>query len=741
MGLNDSPDSQPELPKPNAVAPVRRRAMRFGIATVAIGAILVACYFAFIPNHPPARPPLPDLAQLNEYPDEPIVPVNPGYLGPAACAPCHANRVGEFLKTPHAHACRRPQDGPMPPGFEPGRQRYVTGDPGLRFEMTREGNEFYQTAIQNDSGTLRQVKSRIDLIYGVNKADEVFFSWRGDHLYELMAVWLHPSNEWANTSYNRHGTGNFARDTTKRCLECHNTWFAHAPGTVNQYVPDSFVLGVTCEKCHGPAKAHVEFHRANPESREAHAIVHPGHLDRERAIEVCTQCHGNWIKPRGPANSYRPGEPLEKYYRIAQTKYPEEDHVANQVKYLRQSKCFQKSESMTCVTCHDPHRPHDKSDSAASRNSCVQCHKPEACTDRPNLPVAVRDDCVACHMRPNVWMNVHFHTATDRYVPPIRRFEHKIGIDPIARSEVLLRWHREQAGDVHRREAGRLTRELAEHWLEEASNCRKNYRFLASVGAAREALRLELPASLHDRADAARGEAIALETQVDSDLIAAFHAANEQRFDEAISILNRILKTKPDWAVVHSKLGTLYAATGRTDQARAHLESVARVDPDDGSGLAMLGWLAYLDGRSQEAIEFYRRADEIEPFDEKINYHWGLAAFQAGEWADAADRFRQALRINPNHLGACRALAEALRKQGLAGEAVRYAWRAAKMGKFRDSSSLITLADAYTEAERIAEAAAAAAKAIELDDDGESRLPFDVRNRMEVAKSRAMNAH
>jgi tetratricopeptide (TPR) repeat protein len=690
----------------------------------------VALYFWLSSGKPPGSPPLPDLAQLNEYPDESTIPANPGYVGPAACAPCHAARVTEFLKTPHARACRRPQDGPMPPGFEPGRAQYLTGDADLRFVMTREGSDFFQTALQRDSGAVRQVKSRIDLVYGVNKADEVFFSWRDDRLFELMTVWLHPSNEWANTSYNRHGTGDFARDTTSRCLECHNTWFAHVPGTVNQYVPDSFVLGVTCEKCHGPGKAHVEFHQANPDTRDPHAIVQPGRLERERAIEVCTQCHGNWTKPRGPANSYRPGEPLENYYRLAQTKYPEQDHVANQIKYLRQSKCFQKSDSMTCVTCHDPHRPHDRTNAASSQRACAQCHKQEACTDRPNLPVAIRDDCVACHMRPNFWMNVHFHTTTDRYVPPVRRFDHKIGINRLARSEVLMEWHRRQDGESHRREADRLTRELAEHWLMEAAERRSNYRFLASIGAAREALRLDLPATIRDRAVAALRGAIALETQIDADLTSALHAADEQRFDTAIDVLNRILQTKPDWAVVQSKLGTLYAATGRTDQARSHLQAVSRDDQDDGSGLAMLGWLAYLDGRTEDAIGFYRRADEIEPFNAKINFHMGLAYAQAQRWADAADALTRVLTIDPKHAQACEGLAIALRRQGKPAEAVRYAWRRAQLGEFSEPNALVVLADSYAEAGRNREAAAAAAKAIELESASGQPLTFDIRQRM-----------
>ena len=86
----------------------------------------------------------------------------------------------------------------MPAGFDPGRDRFVTGEPGLRFEMTLENGEFFQTGIQATPAGQRRLRSRIDLVYGANQADEVFFSWRGDRLYELMTVWVHPWDQWAN---------------------------------------------------------------------------------------------------------------------------------------------------------------------------------------------------------------------------------------------------------------------------------------------------------------------------------------------------------------------------------------------------------------------------------------------------------------------------------------------------------------------------------------------------------------
>ncbi len=658
------------------------------------------------------------------------------YLGMQACAACHAERVAEFRSTRHCLACCPPDPATMPAAFSSTGAVYAPRDAAVRFEMSRSGDEFFQTAILTTPKGEQRTQSRIDLVYGAGAGtDEVYLTWHGDRLYELPIAWLHPQETWGANSFDPNGSGDFSRELTPRCLECHNTWFEHSPGTLNQYKRDTAILGVTCEKCHGPGRDHVAFHEGHPDARTGEAIVSPNRLTRELQLDLCAQCHSNALTYRGPAFGYRPGTPLDSYFRTIHPRYPEEDHVANQVQYLRQSKCFQQSGALTCTTCHNPHQPRSPT-AGAGQSACLNCHQTADCGERQRLPAAVQDNCVGCHMPAADKIQVHFRIKDEKYVSPVKRWEHRIAVYPASAQEVLMAWYRTQTDDLSRAEADRLAALLNEHWLSEAENRRREYRFLAAVYAYRQALRLHPSAATRAKLD----EVMNSKSEAINEWNLAVRVLREGRPAEAIETFERLLSIQPDYAKAHGKLGAAYAATGQRELAVKHLQTAARCDPDDPYGPGMLGWLAYLDGKPEQALEHYRHAEELEPYNAQVKYQIGLSLLKLSRWPDAEDCFRQALKINPNHAGACQALSHALRQQGETAEALHFAQEAARLTQFGNVDVLVTLAEAYADAGRLDEAGETAAKALAASQTGKIKISPEIRARLEALHDRARQA-
>ncbi|OYW17795.1 MAG: hypothetical protein B7Z55_11825, partial [Planctomycetales bacterium 12-60-4] len=135
-------------------------------------------------------------------------------------------------------------------------------------------------------------------------------------------------------------------------------------------------------------------------------IVHPGRLDRERSEDICMQCHLQTAavveRPGRSLERFRPGDRLRDYaIHFTRAATPSKMEVAGHGEQMRLSRCYQQTETLTCITCHDPHVvPSVAERFEWYRAKCLACHTESAC----GLPLETRrsaagvDDCVGCHM-------------------------------------------------------------------------------------------------------------------------------------------------------------------------------------------------------------------------------------------------------------------------------------------------------------------------------------------------------
>jgi hypothetical protein len=348
------------------------------------------------------------------------------YVGDGACGSCHQEKIETFHKTAHYLTSRLPGKNSILGDFTPGANVRTTSNPELSFRMDERDDGFFQTAVQGTSPYITERTERFGLVIGSGGKGQTYLFWKGDQLFQLpISYWTELG--WINSPGYRDGIANFDRPIIPRCLECHAAYFESLPPPPNRYGKAGFVVGISCETCHGPGREHVQRENSRSSAPSGSAILNPASFSRDKQIDLCAWCHAGHGVSLAPAFSYLPGEPLAKYLELPQADPSAEVDVhGSQVELLERSRCFQSS-AMTCLTCHDVHiRQHD---SAAFSQRCLSCHKPNTAMF-PKLDHQVSSDCIDCHMPKQETNLIVFDWKGRRARPQVR--SHWIKIYPAA---------------------------------------------------------------------------------------------------------------------------------------------------------------------------------------------------------------------------------------------------------------------------------------------------------------------
>jgi hypothetical protein len=174
----------------------------------------------------------------------------------------------------------------------------------------------------------------------------------------------------------------------RNCFGCHAT---EVPAGGGRGIDEARMIpNVSCERCHGPGRAHVAAAGRGAAEAELALPFGPDRWTAPELLSLCGSCHRH---PSGPRpEQIRPDDPnLVRFQPIG----------------LMQSECYRHSAgALSCVTCHDPHA-RASPDRAGYDATCLGCHAaPLAGAESArSLPargavcsVSPRGECVACHM-------------------------------------------------------------------------------------------------------------------------------------------------------------------------------------------------------------------------------------------------------------------------------------------------------------------------------------------------------
>jgi hypothetical protein len=182
----------------------------------------------------------------------------------------------------------------------------------------------------------------------------------------------------------------------RKCFGCHSTQVSRDGRTIDE---STLIPNVSCERCHGPARAHVDAARRGATGAALELPFGPGRYTAEGLLMLCGTCHRH--PSRAHPGQIRPDDPqLARFQPVGTI----------------ESRCFRESGgAFSCVTCHDPHA-RTSTDRASYIAVCLSCHPfPGRDASPPGLdpredhsasptvagdpcPVEPRGDCVNCHM-------------------------------------------------------------------------------------------------------------------------------------------------------------------------------------------------------------------------------------------------------------------------------------------------------------------------------------------------------
>ncbi len=126
--------------------------------------------------------------------------------------------------------------------------------------------------------------------------------------------------------------------------------------------------------------------------------------------------------------------------------------------------------------------------------------------------------------------------------------------------------------------------------------------------------------------------------------------SGEERFEEAIAVLQRALVADPEYKDTYNVLGGIYTMLGRHDEAIAMDRRYVVLAPDLPNAYDSLGLGYQCAGRYEQAIAEYNRAITINPEFEVAVVHLGNCYFQRGRYRDAMNQYERYLRIAPSEI-------------------------------------------------------------------------------------------
>ena len=516
----------------------------------------------------------------------------------------------------------------------------------------------------------------------------------------------------------------FTFNTT--CFNCHVTNLAtNYDLTTDTYHTTWSEPGISCESCHGPAKAHVRVMEALEKGKKTNdiEIIRTKDFTAQQMNDMCATCHAKLI----PLSlSFVPGDQFFDHFDLVTLDhpdyYPDGRDLGENYTFTSwlMSPCA-KSDKLDCNHCHTP-SGRFRFEREESNQACLPCHESlvRDATAHGHHPAGSKgNECVACHMpmtrfaamnrtdhsmRPpspattiafqspnacNICHSDQDASWADQWCKKWYKADYQA--DTLRRAELL--------DAARRQEWKRLPEMLAELKNEDGDEVYKASFVRLLAGCEDDRKWPVFMQRLHDPSPLVRSSAVsALGGHLTPEVLRALLAATtddsrlvrirsamvlaplrpeslpdpRQRtnLERATSEFMTAMKARPDDWASHANQGNYYMERRDFPAAAACFETATTLEPRQ-IGPLVNASLAFSNmGQNNKAVESLRRALKVEPHNAAANFNLGLLLGEEGRFDEAEQLLRNALKADPNMAAAAYNLGVILARKNVAASVV-----------------------------------------------------------------------
>lgn len=326
------------------------------------------------------------------------------YAGSQTCRSCHQQIYDSYIATAHSNTSSDSLPALVREDFSPGKNVFKFND-STQVVMEKLNGKYYQSYLRNGKKILSHP---FDIVVGSGRKAQTYLYYNDKKkISQLPVSYFMAEHTWANSPGFPATDAKFDRNVPSYCLGCHSSFISvnqTYKGTVMEeaFEKNRIVYGIDCERCHGPALAHVDFYTNRPVDKQHKFITKIAALNRVQKNDMCALCHSGFTDVQQSLFNFKPGDKFGDYWFVefGRLDTANLDVHGNQTQLMMASACFKGSNELTCNSCHNVHVK-ERDNLEIFSNRCINCHQQvqHSFTGKnAGLNNAVKTNCIDCHM-------------------------------------------------------------------------------------------------------------------------------------------------------------------------------------------------------------------------------------------------------------------------------------------------------------------------------------------------------